>query len=125
LKFEKNTRILHDIIKYQRSPLIKTGLGYDKSQMTTKEDSKAIEPPKKVNEGKSKNYDDVLKSSISGEDDKKRENDVPQKIDIPPKDNKDRLIRLFPPKLPRTTQYQNYFLGYCFFCNHFGHNNRL
>jgi hypothetical protein len=38
LKFEKSTEILDDIIKFQISPLIKTCLGYDKIQMTTKED---------------------------------------------------------------------------------------
>jgi hypothetical protein len=45
--------------------------------MTTKEYSKDIEPPKKVNERKSKSYVDVLKISISDEYNKKRENDVP------------------------------------------------
>jgi hypothetical protein len=29
LKFEKSTKILYDIINFQRSPFIKTGLGYD------------------------------------------------------------------------------------------------
>jgi hypothetical protein len=77
LKFEKSIEILDDIIKFQRSPLIKTSLGYDKSQMTTKEDSKAIEPSKKVNEGKYKSYVDVLKISINDRDKRKRENDVP------------------------------------------------
>jgi hypothetical protein len=51
--------------------------------MNTKEDSKYIERPNKVNEGKYKNYVDVLKSSISDEDNMKRENDVPRKISIP------------------------------------------
>jgi hypothetical protein len=36
LKFEKRTEILDDIIKWQRSPLIKRGLFYDKSQMRNK-----------------------------------------------------------------------------------------
>jgi hypothetical protein len=35
--------------------------------MTTKEYSKATKPPKKVNEGKSKSYVDVLKSFVNDE----------------------------------------------------------
>jgi len=65
LKFERSIEMLDDIIKFQISPLIKIGLGYDKSQMTTKEYSKATKPPKKVNERKAKSYVDVLKISIS------------------------------------------------------------
>jgi hypothetical protein len=52
-------------------------LGYDKSQMITKEDLEATGPSKKVNEEKSKSYVDVLKSSSSDEDNKKKENIVP------------------------------------------------
>jgi hypothetical protein len=89
--------------------------------MTTKEYSKSKELLKKVNEGKYKSYVDVLKISIGDEDNMKRENDVPQKIGIPPRENKDRFRISFPPKWPRTTWYQNSFLGYCFSCNHFGH----
>jgi hypothetical protein len=121
LRFENSTKILDDIINFQRLPLIKTSLGFDKSQMNTKEYSKATEPPKKVNEGKSKSYAEVLKRSISDEDNRKRENDVPQKIDIPPKDNTDKFKISFPPRWHRTTRYQNSFLGYFFSCNHFGH----
>jgi hypothetical protein len=121
LKFEKRTKILDYIIQIQILPLIKIGLGYGKIHMTTKEYSKSIDPPKNVNEAKSKRYVDIHKRSISDEDNKKRENDVPLKIGIPPKDNKDIFIRYFPPRWPHTTRYQNSFLGYCFSCNHFGH----
>jgi hypothetical protein len=83
--------------------------------MTSKEDSKAIESLKKVNERKYKIYAGVLKRSISDEDNKKRENDVTHKIDIPPMDNKEKFIRCFPPRWPLITRYQNSFLGYFFF----------
>jgi hypothetical protein len=108
LKFEKSIETLDDIINYQRSPFIKTGLGYDKSQMTTKEDSKATEPLKKVNEGKYKSYVDVLKISINDEDNKKKENDVSQKPDLPHKDNKDEFRRSFPPRWSRTTRFEKH-----------------
>jgi hypothetical protein len=74
------------------------GLGYDKSQMATKEDLEATGPSKKVNEEKSKIYADVFKISISDKDNKKKENNVPQKVGISPKDNKDRFKRSFPPR---------------------------
>jgi hypothetical protein len=111
LKFEKSIETLDDIINCQRYPFIKTGLGYDKSQMTTKEDSKATEPPKKVNEGKSKSYVDVLKISINDEDNRKKENDVPQKIDIPSKDNKDIFRISFPPRWSCTTRFEKHTTG--------------
>jgi hypothetical protein len=53
--------------------------------MTTKQDSKSTEPPKKVHEGKSKIYVDVIKSSTSDKDNGKREIDVPQKLTFLPK----------------------------------------
>jgi hypothetical protein len=45
---------------------------YDKSQMTTKEDPEVVGTSKKVNEEKSKKCVDVLKSSISDEDNEKK-----------------------------------------------------
>jgi hypothetical protein len=89
--------------------------------MTIKEDPKFVGPSKKVNKKKSKRYVDVLKSSISDEENKKKENNVPQKNGISPKDNKDKFKRSFPPRLPHRNWYQIYFFGYCFYCNHFGH----
>jgi hypothetical protein len=50
------------------------GIHYEKSQMTTKEDSEAPGPSKKVNEEKSKSYANVLKSAINDEDNNKKEN---------------------------------------------------
>ena len=76
LNFEKSTQTLDDIINFQRYPFTKTTLGYDKSQMDTKEDSKSTKSPKKVNEGKSKIYVDVLKRFIGDKDNRKRENHV-------------------------------------------------
>jgi hypothetical protein len=37
LKFGKSTEILDNILSYQRSPFIKTGLGYDEKQKTPRE----------------------------------------------------------------------------------------
>ena len=85
LKFEKSVKILYDIINCKRSPFIKTGLGYDKIHMTTKDYSKATESPKKLNERKSKSYVNVLKSFINNEDNRKKENGIPQKMAFLPK----------------------------------------
>jgi hypothetical protein len=52
LKFGKSTEILDNILSYQRSPFIKTGLGYDEKQKTPKGDAstKVIKPSEKENE---------------------------------------------------------------------------
>jgi hypothetical protein len=76
LKFEKSDKTLDHIINFKRSPFINMGLGYDNSQMTTKKDQEVAGPSKKVNEKKYKSYVDVLKSSISDEYNKKKENNV-------------------------------------------------
>jgi hypothetical protein len=46
LKFGKRIEILHDILSYQMSPFIKTGLGYDiKQQTLEREASTKIKNP--------------------------------------------------------------------------------
>jgi hypothetical protein len=54
LKFGKSTKKLDNILRYQRSPFIKLGLGYDKKQQTLEGDAstKATKPSKKENEEK-------------------------------------------------------------------------
>jgi len=74
-----------------------------------------------VNEEKPKRFVDVLKISIKSEGNRKKENDVRQKLEFPHKDNKDEFIRYFPPRWPHTMQYQNSFFGYWFSYNHFCH----
>ena len=82
LKFEKSAKTLDHIINYQRSPFIKMVLGYDNTQMTTKENPKATGPSRKVNEEKYKSYVDVIKSSISDEDNKKEKNNGLRKLEF-------------------------------------------
>jgi hypothetical protein len=97
------------------------GLDYYKSEITTKEDPEVAGPSKEVNEEKSKSYVDVLKSSISDEDKKKKENNVLWKVGIYPKYNKDKFKNSFPPRWPHMNWYQYSFFEYFFCCNHFGH----
>jgi hypothetical protein len=49
LKFGKSTEILDDILSYQRSPFIKTNLGYEEKQKTPEGDAsiKVTKPSKK------------------------------------------------------------------------------
>jgi hypothetical protein len=98
LKSEKSAKTLDHIINYQRSPFIKMVLGYDNTQMTTKENPKATGPSRKVNEEKYKSYVDVIKSSTIDEDNKRKENNVSHKVGISPKENKDRFKIYFPPR---------------------------
>jgi hypothetical protein len=123
LKFEKSTENLNDILSFQRSPFIKTGLGYDKKQKTPKGDAstKVTKPSKKENEENPKSYANILKGSINNERNNRKGNHDQQKPDSSHKNNKNEFRRVVPPRRPFTTQYQNLFLGYCFSCNNFGH----
>jgi hypothetical protein len=62
-KFEKSTKTLNDILSFQRSPFINTGLGYDKKQKTHEghASTKLTKISEKENEEKSNRYDNILK----------------------------------------------------------------
>jgi hypothetical protein len=120
LKFGKSTEILDNILSFQRSPFIKTGLGYDEKQKTPEGDAstKVTKPSKKENEENPKSYANILKGSINNESNNKKGNDDQHK---PDSSHKNEFRRVVPPRRPFTTRYQNLFLGYCFSCNNFGH----
>jgi hypothetical protein len=107
LKFEKSTETLNEILSFQRSPFIKTGLGYDENQNTPEENPKS--------------YANILKGSINNESNSRKGNDDQQILDSSHKNNKNESRRVVPPRRPFTNRYQNLFLGYCFSCNNFGH----
>jgi hypothetical protein len=69
LKFGKRIEILDDIISYQRSPFIKTGLSYDEKKNTPKGDAstKVTKPSEKENEENPKIYVNIIKGSINNE----------------------------------------------------------
>jgi hypothetical protein len=123
LKFGKMIEILDNIISYQRSPFIKTCLGYEKKQNTPEGDAstKVTKPSKKENEEKPNNYDNILKGSIDNESSRRKGNYDEHKPDSSHKNNKNQFRRVAPTRRPFTTWYQNLFLGYCFSCNDFGH----
>ena len=66
LKFKKSSSTLDDILSYQRSLLVKTGLGYDKEETT-----EAFELVENKNEEKPRIYAEILKSIKHGEESKK------------------------------------------------------
>jgi hypothetical protein len=123
LKFGKSTEILDNILSFQRSPFIKTGLGYNEKQKTPEGDAstKVTKPSEKENEEKPKSYANILKGSINNERNNRKGNDDQQKPDSSHKNNKNEFRRVVPPRRPFTNRYQNLFLGYCFSCNNFGH----
>jgi hypothetical protein len=112
MKFEKSTTVLDEILNYQRSPLIKIGLGYDNNQNTLEEDesSKSIEEKDEINTN-------VLKIPNCSED-----NNMERKYNQP-RSNMNKLRRVVPPRRQFTTRYQIFFFGYCFSCNNFGHKS--
>jgi hypothetical protein len=123
LKFGKSTEILDNILSFQRSLFIKTGLGYDNKQNTIEGDAsiKVTNPSKKENEENPKSYDNILKGSTNNEGNNTKGNDDQQKHDYSHKNNKNDFKRVVPPRRPFTNWYQNIFLGHCFSCNNFGH----
>jgi hypothetical protein len=80
LKFEKSIAILDNILIYQRSPSIKTGLGYDYNQNTLEKDASSMSSKNKIEE-KSESYADVLKISNHSEEE---ENHIHVGVDCTP-----------------------------------------
>jgi hypothetical protein len=107
LKFKNITKTLNDILGFQRSPFIKNGLGYDENHNTLEENPKS--------------YDNILKGPMKNERNNKKRNDDQHKPDYSHNNTMTEFRRVVPPRRPFTTRYQNLFLGYCFFCNNFGH----
>jgi hypothetical protein len=106
LKFGKSTKTLDNIISYQRSPFIKTYLGYDEKQNTPKGDAstKVTKPSEKENEENPKIYANIIKGSINNERNKGKGNDDQQKPDSSHKNNKNEFRRVVPPRRPFTTR---------------------
>jgi hypothetical protein len=113
LKFGKSTKILDNILGFQRSPLFKIGLGYDEKQKTPEGDAstKVTNPSEKENEENPKSCANILKGSINDESRNKKGNDDQHKSDS---FHKNEIKRVVPPRRPFTNRYQNLFLGYFF-----------
>jgi hypothetical protein len=77
LKFGKSTEILDNILIHQRSPFIKTCLGYDEKQNIPKVDtsSKVTKPSKIENEENPKSWANILKGSIKNVINSRKGND--------------------------------------------------
>jgi hypothetical protein len=100
---------LNDIMRKQRSPLLKTGLGY-----VSGSSSKQLESKEQVK---------MIKFQVSRQS--------YHVITLSPKANKDKMIpdkklryQKMEQQMPRTRpsfRYQNFFHGYCFYCSNFGH----
>ena len=103
LKFKRSSSTLDDILSYRRSPLVKTGLGYDKEETT--EDFKLLK--KKTGE-KTRSYAKILKSLKHSEEIKKEHTNTQQgrssHYDLP--------RRTMSQRRPLVSRYG--FKGYCF-----------
>jgi hypothetical protein len=101
---------LNDILRKQRYPLLKTGLGYVSGSSSKQTENK--EPIKRIKFQVSRQSDHVS--------------------NLPPKANKYKIIpdqkqiyHKMETQIPRrrpSFRYQNFFHGYCFYCSNFGHN---
>jgi hypothetical protein len=100
---------LNDILRKQRSPLLKTGLGYVSGSSSKQPERK--EPVKMIKFRVRRQSDHVST--------------------LPPKTNKDKMIpdkkqryQKMEQQMPRrrpSFRYPNFFHGYCFYCSNFGH----
>ena len=99
LKFGKSIEILDNILNCQRSPFLKTGLGYNDKQKTTKGDAsiKVTKPSEKENEENPESYANILKGSTNNEIPSKKGNYDQQKTNSYHKNNKNGFIRVVPP----------------------------
>jgi hypothetical protein len=110
LKFGNIADILDNILSFQRSPFIKTSLGYDEKQNIPEgyASNKVTKPSEKETEEKPKSYANILKGSIKNESSSRKENDDQQKSDST---QKNEFRRVVPPIRHFTNRYQNPFLG--------------
>jgi hypothetical protein len=116
ISFEKRSTTLNGILNCQRLPLEKIGLGYNKRKEAANEE--ASTSSKQSSEERTKNYADTLRKSIKFENNKKEEQYVPHKAISPHKDERWETISS---RHNHTIMYQNYFFGYFYSCNGFGH----
>jgi hypothetical protein len=116
IKFEKSSTNLHEMLNRHRSPIDRTGLGYSGKKDVANEE--ASTSSKQSSEERTKSYADIIKNSIKDEDNRKEDQYVPQKTNLP---HKDRIKKTLPSRWNHTIRYQNYFFGYCYSCNGFGH----
>ena len=110
LKFKRNSSTLYDILSYQISPLVNTGLGYDKEETT--EDFKL---PEKKTEDKPRSYAEILKSLKHGEESKKEHTKTQQERS----NHHDLPRRTMSQRRPLVSRYG--FNGYFFSYSKFGH----
>jgi hypothetical protein len=120
-KLEKSTEKLDEILSSQRSPNDKTGLGYNESLKTTKQEKEVendeTNTPEKVEQQGRKlefrrNETSRISSPIRYESNHYEGNY--KRIDREPK-------WTTPQRRSLTTMYQNFFLGHCYTCENFGH----
>ena len=100
---------LNDILSKQRSPLLKTGLGYVSGSSSKQIESK--EPVKMIKFQVSRKSDHV--STMSPKSNKYKM--------IPDKKQRDQKMEQQMPRRMPSFRYQNLFHAYCFYCSNFGH----
>jgi hypothetical protein len=120
-KFEKSTEKLDEILSSQRSPNDKTGLGYNDSLKTTKQEKEVendeTNTPEQVEQQDRKlefrrNETSRRSSPIRYESNHYEGNY--RRIDREPR-------WTTPQRRSLTPRYQNFFLGHCYTCGNFGH----
>ena len=127
LRFQDSTKILDDILSSQRSPAIKTGLGFHE----TIEDESGSQSKTRISNAKSER----LYKEMKGQPHQQSRKETPQRKSFtPPMNNVECYVchnlghvaaicrrRRFQDHHAERSSHSRYFNGYCFSCNMFGH----
>jgi hypothetical protein len=120
-KFEKSTEKLDEILSSQRSPNDKTGLGYNDSLKTTKQEKEVendeTNTPEQVEQQDRKlefRRNETSRRSSPIRYERNHYEGNYRRIDREPR-------WTTPQRRSLTPRYQNFFLGHCYTCGNFGH----
>jgi uncharacterized protein (DUF2252 family) len=91
MKFEKRSTTLNEILNCQRSSFDKTGVGYSEKKGVAHQE--ASTSSKQSSEERTKSYVDILKKYTKIENNRKEEQYVPHKTNLP---HKNRIRKILP-----------------------------
>jgi hypothetical protein len=111
LAFKKSIAILDNILRCQRSPFVKTCIGYDNNQNTLEENHER--------------YANFIKTSNHSENNNNEENYGKKKTTFSLNKDKNEFRRVSSSGRPFTTNYQNILLNYFFSCKYYGINDYM
>lgn len=111
----KASEELSNILNKQRSPLIKSGLGYEQGSSNSSSENKGIT---RVINFQSSKQSEFTKSAISNKAETSKNNLKAREHE---EGIQNKVTRQYTPRRQTRYMYQNFFNGYCYCCSNFGH----